>query len=294
MRIKILSLDILMIIIISTFIGPVFASDEEDPNIKPIDIIVQQPIEEDMNHVPLSSPIYLFFTNHSVNQTLIEDSISLREALTSKPVGNLTFNWATTGKGVAIEHDSFLPGTDYILELEPGLYGENGAYCRSHLYLAFTTDSCPPYYDVFRTPYEVYVNEEIEGTAYNRYGYPVRIIARLHPISEERRYFELLNLILDCFEERNITLDFSEIEPGAHKLVIKVLDPQTGELIVLRERQIEIREREREESDEEKNKLSILLIALTLILILVIIVAVFLIKRMKKSLHMKNNEKEYH
>jgi hypothetical protein len=257
----------------SALLGSVLASNEEDPNFKPIDVIVQQPIKEDLDFdsVTLNSPIYLFFTNYSVNQTMIEDSISLREALTSNPVGNLTFSWSTTGKGVGIEHDEFLQGTDYILELEPGYYGENGAYCRTHLYLEFTTErGCPPRIELFDNSQNWYCNEEIELAIFNPRSHPVRIKAKLSSIDDDLKSYDLLNLVLNDLENRTIMLNLSDVRSGTYDLEIRVYHPSSDELIDMQGRRIVVLDRNKE--DEESIDLVLFIIlALFLMTILVLV-----------------------
>jgi hypothetical protein len=262
----------IMILMTSAFIGSVFASDEEDPNIKPIDIIVQQPIKEELEYVNPHSPIYLFFTNHTVNQTMVENSISLREVLTSKPVGNLTFNWATTGKGVAIGHDEFFPGTDYILELPKGQYGENGANTRDHFNLTFTTESIPPHICPIITLPVPSCYEEIEWTCYNTRSKPFRIIVHMFPEDENHTSTMILNFIIETNEKRNITLDFRDVEPGKYDLEIQVIDIQTGSLVDCQEKKIEILDRD----EEEKERVDLLPILIAIFLMIIILIVFYL------------------
>jgi RNA polymerase subunit RPABC4/transcription elongation factor Spt4 len=201
--------------------------------LKPITVILQQPIREEIeeNNVTLSSRIYLFFTNYTVVKSLVESNIVIKSVYNDELVGNLIFNWATTGKGVGIDHDDFDSLTEYEIYLPAGEYGENGAKIKEPFLLHFVTEAKE---DPFFKPIEILPTEPQEAglisiQAENSKGRPVRVIVTAVPANNPNAApEEIVNFILNELESKQVNFDFTGKEDGEYKIIITANDLESN------------------------------------------------------------------
>ncbi|MBN1539740.1 MAG: Ig-like domain-containing protein, partial [Candidatus Thermoplasmatota archaeon] len=250
---------------------------------KPIEVLLTNPTKEeiDSDNVSVDTLIYIYFTNYTVNRTRVESNIEFVRADTNAPVGNLTFNWATTGRGVGIDHDDLEPMTEYMLALPDGEYGTNGARMRSPFLVYFTTETKT----IIIYPIDDFPGKQqdpglITVSAANPLGRPIRISVSIRPASDPAaQYKEISNFTLAALEERQVQLDFTDKEKGEYQVLIRLFDGVTGVQFYEYTRTIFIGE-----EDNGKDGLNwVIIIVVVAVVIIIMILGIFLYMQSRKS-----------
>ncbi|MGA1872788.1 MAG: Ig-like domain-containing protein, partial [Thermoplasmatota archaeon] len=252
--------------------------------LKPIEVILTQPDQEDIDDgkVELDVQIYLYFTNYTVDRDLVESNLQIVNVDTDKPVGNLSFNWATTGRSVGIEHDEFDSLTEYMILLPDGAYGTNGASVRTPFLAYFTTMLIrdPTLMPIDNFPTEEQEPGLITVTATNPLFKGIRIAVQIRHTSDPgEEYDEISNFTLAALEERQVQLDFTDRDKGEYQVLIKVFDGVKGVELNSYTRNVFIGE----EDSSSSTVSPIIIIIIVAVILIVVILGIFLYMQSKKS-----------
>ncbi|MBN1391025.1 MAG: Ig-like domain-containing protein [Candidatus Thermoplasmatota archaeon] len=251
--------------------------------LKPIEVLLTNPTKEEMDaeNVKVDTQIYIYFTNYTVNRTLVESRLEMVKVNTNTPVGNLTFNWATNGRSVGIEHDDFELLTEYMIALPEGAYGTNGARLRVPFLIYFTTETKTiDINPISSLPADHQEPGLITVTATNSLGRAIRISVSIRPVSTPNAQFEeISNFTLAALEERQVQLDFTGRENGEYQVLFRVFDGVKGTLLNEYTRSIYI-----EDKEDANGGLSLLIIIVVVAVILIVVVlGIFLYMQSRKK-----------
>ncbi|MGA1820197.1 MAG: Ig-like domain-containing protein [Thermoplasmatota archaeon] len=252
--------------------------------LKPIEVILTTPDQSDIANdtVPLDDQIYLYFTNYMVDRETVESNFQLVNADTDTPVGNLSFNWATTGRSVGIDHDTFDPITEYMILLPEGVYGTNGARIRTPFLVYFTTIAVEDktFFPIDNFPTTEQSPGLITVTAENTKGRPIRIsVAIRSTINPSAEYEEILNFTLGPLETKQVQLDFTGREKGEYQVLITVYDGVKGARLNSYTRNIFLGE----PGKSDENPPWLIIIIVVAVIAIVIILGIFLYMQSKKT-----------
>lgn len=250
---------------------------------KPIDVILQTPSSTLIDETPINIPITMFFTNYSVNTTLVENALELKESMTGNPVGNLTFTWSSNEKSLEIGHDDFEGLTEYVLTLSAGKYGggtSEGARIESDFIVYFTTEVVGTDMRVDAIWPDGTVGAKLTVTLKNDLAVPILVVILVEEEFGSKDYIQYANLTLAAAEtDRQVTLDTEKLGKGEYLALVRIYDPDSNTL--LNEYPINLNIKEKDENGEETQLWIFLVIAA--IVILIIVLAIFLIMQSRKK-----------
>jgi hypothetical protein len=197
---------------------------------KPIEALLQSPSKEALANpkgVPVDTDIIIYFTNYTVDRTLIEENIQIVAVNNETEVSGLTYSWSANGRTLTITHDDFDGLTEYMIQLLSGNYGVNGESMRKDLLVYFTTEveTDPTLIPISELPIDPQKAGPITVTARNPRGTPIRVAVLIRPADNPNANWSLINnFTLAALEERQVSLDFTGRQDGEYTVFIRVFD----------------------------------------------------------------------
>ncbi len=197
-------------------------------SLKPIKLRVMDPVET--TDVALDKKINIYFENHTMDQSRIEEALEISDHDTGNPVGNIEFTWKTAGKSLEIGHDTFESGTTYVVTLPVGIYGDNNAKLFSDFEFMFTTS----FYGRIEIDFELPPSLEPEpwSTTINNYrGKSIEVTISVQVKGRTDEYVELHRVVIPGLGSAVIELDFTDYEEATYEIYIQITDQGTGNLM---------------------------------------------------------------
>ncbi len=197
-------------------------------SLKPIKLRVMDP-RETVDISP-DQKIKIYFENHTVDQSRIEEALEIKDHDTDNPVDGLIFTWSTEGKNLEVSHDLFDSGTTYVVTLPVGVYGDNNAKLFSDFEFIFTTSYDGNVPVDFNPPGSI-EPKSWSTTLNNPRGKPIEVTILIRVKDSGDDYVEIVNVVIPGLGSVVVELDFTDYGEATYEIHLEITDQETGNLM---------------------------------------------------------------